>query len=480
MAVSTINPWAGGAVVINQQPYMAFYERQMARQQAKEDALSNYFKDLGKNITSAGMRSQDVPTLLKKQQEWQQLGIQKKNELLNPRLDNGQSLIEYQNRYNEMQGLINESKEALKTMDQVGKMRLNPQTSYIGDDPDFINQIQKHELPIGDPNREGINLATISIPPKPIGTKEKEEFNKYITGGINQDKIPGDAINIGGFKTQTPIVHSYSDESKNIFGQRAGQAYDTDKSWRVYANSIYKDTINDPIKHQQLNNIYQKYYNKDIDDPRSAFIAQTIKDHDVSSVEYKEGEDSFGRDKAMEAIRFGHQKELKKTDQDAADSWIVDFWDNRIRDAKSNQPTPIPEPDNPLTIKMAYEVKPDAVMMKGLARNGIEPDRVYVTPDNKIMPVFYKYKDDYDEKGKKVGTSVKVDNSGNPEIDKDISKEMDLDQAYLSLGYRGQTKKQLGGTMQGTYNVNKKENKPKKVVQGGHTYILNEKTGEYE
>ena len=46
MATSTINPWSVGAVVFDQRSWMAFYERQMARQQAKEDALNNYFKDL--------------------------------------------------------------------------------------------------------------------------------------------------------------------------------------------------------------------------------------------------------------------------------------------------------------------------------------------------------------------------------------------------------------------------------------------------
>ena len=70
MAVSTTNPWSAGAVVFDQRPFLAFYERQAARQQAKEDALDNYFRDLGKNVTSAGMRSQDVPVLLQKNKEW--------------------------------------------------------------------------------------------------------------------------------------------------------------------------------------------------------------------------------------------------------------------------------------------------------------------------------------------------------------------------------------------------------------------------
>lgn len=190
----------------------------------------------------------------------------------------------------------------------------------------------------------------------------------------------------------------------------------------------------------------------------------------------------FALDKVMEGIRFGHQKQLKQQDQTLVDNWIVNYFGNRIADAKTAQPKSLSDPDDPIGRKIGYEIKPDAVLMKGLARNNIEPDAVYVTPDNKIMPVFYKYKDDYDPKtNKKIGTSIQTDVNGNIEYDKELSKPMDMDQAYLSLGYKGQTKKQLGQTMQGAYQGGgNKSNKPKKVIQNGHEYILNEATGQYE
>ena len=73
MAVNyNINPYQVGAVVFDQKPYLAFYERQKAKEDAKNDALESYFKDLNKNVTSTGMRSQDVPTLLQKNKDWQE------------------------------------------------------------------------------------------------------------------------------------------------------------------------------------------------------------------------------------------------------------------------------------------------------------------------------------------------------------------------------------------------------------------------
>lgn len=172
----------------------------------------------------------------------------------------------------------------------------------------------------------------------------------------------------------------------------------------------------------------------------------------------------FALDKIMEGIKFGHARQLKKEDQKVVDNWIVNYWDKRIGEAKSGQPTPFKDPNNPLTIKMAYHIDPDGVMLKALARNGRDPDDVFVTDDNKIMPVFYKLQevDVLDDNGKKIGkqTVTEKDKDGNPVIDKEYGGPMKIDQAYLSMGYRGQTKKDLGGTMTGTYNESKNRNAP--------------------
>lgn len=202
---------------------------------------------------------------------------------------------------------------------------------------------------------------------------------------------------------------------------------------------------------------------------------------------------NWERDKVMEGIRYGHQKELKKQEQEAVNNWIVGYWDQRITDAKSGRPATMYDHNAPLGMRLTYKVKPDAVMMKGLARNGQEPDEVVVTDDNKIIPVFYKYgapkgPDGKVIEGREKEVVVQTNPEGNPIIDDDYSKPMDIDQAYLSLGYKGQTKKQLQGTMEGAYNKKEAskekyplpEGKPRVVKQNGYTYEWNPKTGKYE
>jgi hypothetical protein len=482
MAINyNINPYQVGAVVFDNKPYLQFHQQQLAQRRAKEAALDNYFRDLGKNITPAGMRNQDVEGLTKRTNEWRQFYVQNKDAISNPRLDGGKAYTEYMSRYQDQLGYIDKSKNRLKVTDELGKLRLDPNRSFMLDDPTLMDKAHTHDLPLDDPNSKDLNLMEISSPPKPWGIKDKEAYSKYLTSGLQYNETPGKTEYLPNFQTRTPITKQYSDENLRVIGQRAMSAYDTDRALQFQTNKLTRDILNDPELHDQLNKSFKRIYGKDIETPKELLAAQAITEENRKSTEFKMGDDDYGRQKALEAIRFGHQKELKKGEQQAADNWIVNFWNTRINNAKSGQPTPLPDPNNPLTIKMSYEIQPDAVMMKGLSRNNIEPDAVFVTTDNKIMPVFYKYQDDYNENGKKVGTSVKTDANGNPEIDATLSRAMDIDQAYLSLGYRGETKKQLSETMQGAYGGAKKvADKPKRVIQGGHEYILNEKTGQYE
>ncbi len=61
----------------------------------------------------------------------------------------------------------------------------------------------------------------------------------------------------------------------------------------------------------------------------------------------------------------------------------------------------------------------------------------YVTLDNKLVPIFFKY----DDKGNKITTTGKE--GGPAVVDEDYSRPYTRDQALVSMGYRGATKKQL-------------------------------------
>jgi hypothetical protein len=484
MAVSTINPWSAGAVTFNMQPWEAFYERQAARKQAKEDALDNYFRDLGKNVTSAGMRSQDVPTLLGKNKEWQQFYSQNKSAILNPKLDNGAAYSEYMNRYQDQLGTINQSKEAMKSMDAIGKMKLNPQMSYVFDDPHLVQQIQSHELPISDPNRQGINLATLTLPQQPVTTKDLDAYNKYLTGNVPFDKIPGQTENLPGFKTRTPIRQQYSPENQMVIGDHAANAYDTDKRWRLEAKKYFNELSANPEEYKRANTLFKSLYGSDIDDPKEAWMAKGILDNNMRATEYKEGKDDFGLAMFMEKLKHAnakdlirYKKEIDPDDKDMNNVWYQTYLDKVMNTAKQSGELRHMYQSDGKSLGYFNMIDPDPFLMKAFSRRNTEPDKLGVTQDGKIMPIFYKY-----TKG-----GVVKDKSGNPVIDQDDSRPMSYDQALVNIGYRGRTKKQLGedlgkgspsGKSTGQYPL--PAGKPRTVKQGGYTYTWNEVTGQYE
>jgi len=459
MAVNyNINPYQVGAVVFDQKPYLAFYERQKAREDAKSDALESYFKDLNKNVTSTGMRSQDVPTLLQKNKDWQQHYIQNKAAILNPKLDNGAAYSKYMNGYQDQLAVTNESKEAQKDDEQLAKLKFNKDFNYVFDDPDIMKNMALANLPIGDPNRKRFDITTAMLPPKPIGTKEREEFSKYVIGEIKPDKIPGNPMNVGNFQTQTPIMHQYSDQNKMIFGQKASDIYDTDKSWRVEANKMFKELQHDPIQYQQLNDVYKRYYGNEIDSPKEAFMAKTILDHDIKSIEYEKGDDKLGLATATAALRHKYAEDeirlresIKNKGESEQNDKIDELYSNVIKDALKNKVKYEPAVGKPFD---QYQINATPGMKKlfGIPDGKghmMYPDDFRLSPDKtKVTPIYFEHS--YDDKNNRTEEIVK-DKNNRAKVLMDISKPI------LESEFKERWKKDIMGAE--AYGKSLKDNK---------------------
>ncbi len=482
MAINqNINPYQVGAVVADNRPFLQFYQQQLAQRQAKESALDNYFRDLGKNVTPTGMRAQDVEGLTNKTNEWRQFYAQNKDAISNPRADGGKAYTEYMARYQDQLGHIEQSKRALKTTDELNKTRLNPNASYILDDPSIVDKIHAHDLPLGDPRRQDLDIATLAVPPKPWGIKDKEAYNKYLTSGLQYNEVPGQTEYLPGFKTKTPVIKQFSEDNMRVIGQRAMGAYETDRALQTQGNHLMKNLMNDQASYDQLNNIYKKLYNKDIEQPQEALAAQAILDHSTKATEYKLGDDTFGKEKALMAMRQMNAKELidykKKVDPNDTEMnnvWYQTYLDDVINTAKQSGEKHHVYTNKGRTVAYYNMIKPDPFLMKSFQRGKSEPDRLGVTESGEIIPIFFKYKSE------KEGGGIEELN-GKPVIDTDYSQPLSYNQALVNLGYRGSTKKQLKED-QGKIQAKQKTStgKPKRVIQDGHEYILNEATNQYE
>lgn len=477
MAVNNnINPYQVGAVVVDNRPYMQFMQQQMAQRQAKEAALDNYYRDLGKNVTPAGMRSQDVEGLTKKTNEWREFYSKNRDAIVNPKLDNGKAYTEYMGRYQDQLAHINTSKNELKIDEEFGKIKLDPNKSFILDDPTIIDKFQKHTLPLGDPNRQSLNLAEISTPPKPWDIKDREAYSKYLTTGLAFDEKPGRTENLPGFKTRTPIIKQYSDENLRVIGQRAMGAYDSDRALQFQTNKLTKDVMNDPALHNQLNSVYKRVYGKDAETPKELLAAQAILDENRKSTEYKEGKDEYGMQLALQKIKQADAKELIKykkdidpNDTDLTNAWVDRFLDLTVEEAKQ-KPKARFRYEGGKTVD-EYDVPLDPTLSKALSFGKTDPDALRVDDNGKFRRIVYLR----DKDG-----NVLKDQRGWNLIDKTYSEPLiSRTQVEVALGKKTLTPKNFNKYGEGKF-PGKKESKPKTVIQNGHTYTLNETTGEYE
>lgn len=454
MAVSTINPWSAGAVLFDQRPYMAFYERQMAKEQAKNDALENYFKDLNKNITSTGMRSQDVPSLLQKNKDWQDHYIQNKAAILNPKLDNGDAYRKYMAGFQEQMALTNESKNLQKDDEELKKLKFNKDFNYVFDDPDILENMKAANLPIGDPGHKRFDVASAMLPPKPIDLKDRELASKYIVGDAQQDKIPGTTVKIGGFQTQTPITSQYNEKTLRNFGDRAADLYDSSRDWKYDAKKLFDQVKVDPVLHSKLDAIYKRHYGSEVDTPREAFIAKQILDHDIRSVEYKQDKDEWGLAQAKAAMQHGYtisemraKQEMKDKSESGQNTVIENLYNQVKEDAVKNKKEYKPGTGEAYE---QYQMKASGAIKKMFAvpddkGHLIYPDEIRYSKDfSTVTPIFYaKYTeadDDNDNipEGRKIG-DIKSGKGGRAEVIKEISSPI------LESEFKQRWKKELMG-----------------------------------
>lgn len=457
MAINeNINPWAVGAVTFDQRPAINFAQQQMARQQAKDSALDNYFKDLNKSITPTGMRSQDVPTLLQKQKDWQQFYMQNKAAIANPKLDNGDAYGRYMSGYQDQLGLVNESKEAYKQKEQLGKLKFNKDFNHVFDDPQVIKDIELDDLPIGNPGRKPLNVAAMAIPPKPWGIKENEDFSRYLTQGLTADEVLGKTEKLPGFKTRTEVIKQYSPENQKVIGQRAMNAYDTDKSVRIRADQLQKEIAANPKRYSELNQIFNKVYKDDIQFPQEALAAQAILDESRRSSSFKEGTDDFGKELYMLKLRQANAKDLIKyrkdidpNDSELTNAWVDNYLGRVVEDAKKKNPTPFRYEDGRRV--QEYDVALDPTLSKALSFGKVDPDALRVDKDGNFRRLVYLR----DDKG-----NILKDKTGWSLLDKTYSEPLlSKEQVEVALGKKALTPKNFNKYGQQKFGNTNKSNK---------------------
>jgi len=401
--------YTGGAVTVSSQPIANMYQQFVQRKMAQDDALENYFRDYGKNINPAGMRQQDVPGLLEKQNEWGQFYQKNKAAIKNPRLDNGTALTEYQSRYHDQLAYIDKSKERVDVRKQMGQARLNPNLSYVFDDPEIVKQIEQDDLPLNDPNHKPIDIYQLNVQPKPFGAKERESFNKSVTAGLKpSENVTGITTDPKTLQDIVTYQSSFSPQDLATIGNRARTFYQSDPSIKNYANK----NLTNPAQFEQLNEVYQKVYGKPAETPADLFVAETIANSTSTGTKQKANAGSLAKSLYMEQVKQGNREALvnmrhmyKQADKKAQTALENDYWTTLEDDAKKNPRTVFEKGKTYTQYEMKSSPEADAILSPSKDKEGNyqQLDAIRMNPDDTVEGIIYKRDDkgriEKDDKG---------------------------------------------------------------------------------
>ena len=396
--MATVNPaglYTGGAVRLNSAPEANIYAQLLARKQAKDDAIDEYYRKLPSTVNSAGMRDQDRQGLDQAVGDWQKHWLQNKDKIRNGKT---KEAFDSEQMFRQIQNKVQESKDAAKTDLELGKMRFSKDNGYIFDDPDFVNAQHQHALSVWDAGHKALDLGTIAVPPKPMDTEAQKKYWNSITNGIKPtgkeyDESKQTSNPVTGL-VAVPYVKKYKPEQIIGIAENAGNVAATDKNVRAYYNNVLygKDqaTIN------KLQQAYSSVYKDDIiDSPEKAAKADAIL---RASVPQEQGEDfrrdeklsnerTLGRQQVMEAIRQGNRKEMagirrgwQVLDQQTQNGILEEVVSGYVKDPKT-----IPE-----SILNSYKKKDGD-------GHTVDFNQIKVSPDGTKVELNY-----VDAKGKKI------------------------------------------------------------------------------
>lgn len=270
------NLYSGGAVSLDESPFVNYYLQTQQRKQAQEDALYKYFGDLNKNLSPAGMHSNDIPDLVSKKNAWQQFAIDHKKEIARPSLDKGKAYQQYMGMYNDMQGHIAESKEKVKALTGIASVYKDPAKRALLTEKTLAD-IQNGEKPINDPTYQRIDPTALNYNPKPFGLQEQGQLTALLGKYKGNESMDGNPIPIPGTNQErVKFKTTFTPDQLNGMKSIGASLYHNNPSFKQMI-----DQESDPLSNNYapLNETFKQHYGRDIQSPEDMAAAHVLSIH---------------------------------------------------------------------------------------------------------------------------------------------------------------------------------------------------------
>ncbi len=267
--------FTGGAVKFDTEPSVNFYAQLMAHQQAKRDALDQYYQKVLSDTTPTGMRTQDI------QNGWSQklnnlqefaLNPQNRKYLENPKLDNYATTTQFNKMHTDLLNDTQLSKNAHEQDLKADQLRLNKSWHPTGklEDPNNLDSwtpnsdmdiFNRNSMSIYDPKRGNPNINNISYNKPAFSPLQEEQLFNSAFQNIKPKPITDTSkkprVDSQGYVYTPTITKFRDDQIKQGVMQYAAFAKGTEKENQA-ENLLY-----DPNFYPQANAAYKSIFPND-------------------------------------------------------------------------------------------------------------------------------------------------------------------------------------------------------------------------
>jgi len=238
MPYEVTDPYNHGTI-LDSSPFTHYYMQQQAHKQAKAEALDKYNQDLMKNVTPAGMRTQDVGGFTEKVNNWIKSGIANKAAINNPAIDNGKARNEFYSAHQDLLGDIAKSKNQAEIDKQFAALKNDPE-KLRRLKASVIQQKQQSDLPIYHQGYKPFDMSSVEYGAAPFDVKRQDELDKAATEGFipSEDKSLVGVSKVDPLKDVYNITKSHSPENVKVGALRYVSAYQGDPSFKEHIDDL--------------------------------------------------------------------------------------------------------------------------------------------------------------------------------------------------------------------------------------------------
>lgn len=300
-----INPYGKGVLFdISSKPISLAIQHQQ-KEQARNEALDQYFMNLDKDINSAGMRNNDVNDLMQMKLDAKKYYFQNKDNIIHPEKDNGKSYTEYMNLNTNMFNHVNQSKkEAAGYLAGQKALEQAKRNGEIVTPETFLALQNSANYSLKDPRFKSFDIGSFDA----YKPHNERQFYNNVWGNITmptkeetiyqKDKL-GKPTGMEAKQTTEVLTP----EVLNNAALGAINEYRSNRGTKAHFEELYKS----PEFIAKVNPVFKTQFNRDIQNPEELAIGYALTQRQpgvIKTTDFQPGYEKKMQDRLLQSMKL--------------------------------------------------------------------------------------------------------------------------------------------------------------------------------